>query len=114
MKPLSPHVEIYKFPITAVSSITNRITGVALSCMFVSGGLLCNTPVKEIVEEKYKMLPKCVNSVIAFPFIYHTLGGMRHIIWDKYPKLLTTPSVSKSSYILFGSSIIACVLYGEI
>ena len=29
-RPLSPHVTIYKFPVAAVSSITNRFTGVAL------------------------------------------------------------------------------------
>jgi hypothetical protein len=30
-RPVSPHVEIYKFPPAALSSITNRVTGVALS-----------------------------------------------------------------------------------
>jgi hypothetical protein len=30
-RPVSPHVTIYKFPVTALTSITNRATGVALS-----------------------------------------------------------------------------------
>lgn len=30
-RPVSPHVEIYAFPVTALSSITNRMTGIALS-----------------------------------------------------------------------------------
>ncbi len=30
-RPVSPHVTIYKFPVTAISSITNRVTGIALS-----------------------------------------------------------------------------------
>lgn len=30
-RPVSPHVTIYKFPAAALSSITNRVTGVALS-----------------------------------------------------------------------------------
>lgn len=30
-RPVSPHVTIYKFPVTAISSIANRVTGVALS-----------------------------------------------------------------------------------
>jgi succinate dehydrogenase (ubiquinone) cytochrome b560 subunit len=30
-RPVSPHVTIYKFPITSISSIMNRVTGVALS-----------------------------------------------------------------------------------
>ena len=36
MKKISPHVEIYKFPITAISSITNRVTGLALTGYFLS------------------------------------------------------------------------------
>lgn len=30
-RPVSPHVTIYKFPVVALSSITNRVTGVILS-----------------------------------------------------------------------------------
>lgn len=30
-RPVSPHVTIYKFPVAAISSITNRVTGVVLS-----------------------------------------------------------------------------------
>jgi hypothetical protein len=30
-RPVSPHVTIYKFPVVAISSITNRVTGVALT-----------------------------------------------------------------------------------
>ena len=30
-RPVSPHVTIYKFPPSALSSIANRVTGVALS-----------------------------------------------------------------------------------
>jgi hypothetical protein len=30
-RPVSPHVDIYKFPPAAISSITNRFTGIGLS-----------------------------------------------------------------------------------
>ena len=30
-RPVSPHVTIYAFPVTALSSITNRVTGCLLS-----------------------------------------------------------------------------------
>ncbi|RQM31097.1 hypothetical protein B5M09_003854 [Aphanomyces astaci] len=39
-RPVSPHVEIYAFPITALSSITNRVTGTALSGGFAAVGAL--------------------------------------------------------------------------
>ena len=38
-KNISPHVNIYRFPITAISSITNRITGVYLTGIFIGSGL---------------------------------------------------------------------------
>ena len=41
---------------------------------------------------------------ILFPINYHTLGGLRHFIWDKYPNLLENQSVRKSSLLLFGGS----------
>ena len=56
MKNLSPSLEIYKFPVTAITSIFNRVTGIALSGMFVCGDLfvcLKRTP----FENLYNKLP---------------------------------------------------------
>lgn len=35
-RPVSPHVTIYKFPVAAISSITNRVTGVALTAGMIN------------------------------------------------------------------------------
>lgn len=44
---------------------------------------------------------------VAFPLVYHYLGGIRHIMWDKFPdQHLNNESVEKSSYMLFGSSAV--------
>lgn len=55
-RPVSPHVTIYKFPVVALSSITNRVTGAGLSVgmelrniflhlkIFVLSLLYLNTP----------------------------------------------------------------------
>ena len=42
--------------------------------------------------------------LVAFPLVYHYLGGLRHYMWDKDPGMLSTPDVTRSSYILFGAS----------
>ena len=104
---LSPHVQIYKFPITAISSITNRITGLILTGYFVGGGISCFTDAK-LKNLYYQLNPiskKLVDYSILFPLNYHTLGGIRHYIWDKYPDYLNNKATKKSSYILFGASI---------
>ncbi len=107
-KHISPHVSIYKFPVTAISSISTRLTGLYMSGLFIGGGLY-NLYFKEDIFEKYNSLDskykKILNYSLIIPSTYHTLGGLRHFIWDKYPSLLTNKSVLKSSYLLFGLSI---------
>ena len=51
---ISPHVSIYKFPLGALSSITNRLTGLSLSGVFVMGGLVQFCPIS--CERHYESL----------------------------------------------------------
>ena len=40
------------------------------------------------------------------PTVYHTLGGLRHFIWDKYPNVfLNNKAVARSSMLLFGLTV---------
>lgn len=43
---------------------------------------------------------------VAFPIVYHYLGGLRHLTWDAAPDMLTNVGVEKASYALAGSSIV--------
>ena len=106
---ISPHVSIYKFPITAMSSITNRIMGVSLSGCYVFGGTYClvgNDPLKEF--RKLDAFQKnCLYYGTIFPFVFHTVGGIRHYLWDTFPEhFLKKEMVSKSSWGLYGMSVI--------
>jgi succinate dehydrogenase (ubiquinone) cytochrome b560 subunit len=105
---LSPHVTIYKFPITAISSITNRITGVYLSSVFIFCGFshLSNINLYKEYENLDRNYKRLINYSFIFPLNFHTLGGIRHFIWDKYPKYLQNNLVKKSSLGLFATSII--------
>ena len=107
-KKLSPHVNVYKFPITAISSITTRLTGLSLSGIFIVSGLICYTDIDyNLYYNKLDNFSKSlINNSIIFSCTYHTFGGIRHFIWDKYPKLLTNNSVTRSSYLLFGTSLL--------
>ena len=110
MKNISPHVQIYKFPITAISSITTRLTGVGLTGIFISYGSLCYFDKQDIIIEKYKLLDNnyktIINYCILTPTVYHTISGLRHFVWDNYPsKFLNNKSSAKSSFLLFGLTI---------
>ena len=104
---ISPHVFIYRFPIGAISSITNRVTGLYLTGIFLGAGIYQYCPID--YEEKWKKIGKPYQSILIYSILfsscYHTLGGIRHFIWDKKPSLITTKITTKSSYLLFGTSI---------
>jgi len=118
MRKISPHVQIYKFPVTAISSITNRVTGLALTGYFIGAGLYCLCPYQEEIKSKYNTLDwkakKIINYGAIFPMTYHTYGGIRHMIWDKKPHLLKNTAVARSSYLLFGVSILSTVAFEKL
>ena len=113
-KNISPHVSIYKFPVTAISSILTRVSGVYLSGLFIAGGISKLVNKDKYLYDKYNNLNSNLKTAfhytIIFPGVYHTYGGLRHFIWDKYPKLLTNKSVPKSSYLLFGLTGVSSIL----
>ncbi len=106
---VSPHVTIYKFPIGAITSVMNRITGASISVFFIGGGLthLYGYNPISIYDSLNNYQKPLVDFTILFPSVYHTFGGLRHFIWDKYPQYLTNPKVTKSSYSLLGISFIS-------
>tara|TARA_B100001287_G_scaffold276276_1_gene286517 strand:- start:2119 stop:2469 length:351 start_codon:yes stop_codon:yes gene_type:complete len=107
-------VTIYKFPESAVSSIANRITGVLLSGAYVATGTLYFCPVEyKLLQDNWYPIFQSDTfkkhffvSSLSFPISYHTLGGLRHFLWDKYPSFLTNRIGKISSYTILGSSLI--------
>ncbi|MDQ7091544.1 MAG: succinate dehydrogenase, cytochrome b556 subunit [Methylococcales bacterium] len=87
-RPLSPHLQAYKLPLTGIISITHRMTGTVLSVgllFFVYSFCAISTG-----TESYTSLQNLVNnpfvSVILTLFIYalffHFCHGIRHLMWD--------------------------------
>ena len=114
-KKLSPHVTIYKFPITAISSIATRLSGLYLTGLFIGGGI---TKLVHKEKEAYNIYSnfndiqkKCFQYSIIAPITYHSYGGIRHFIWDKYPgQLLKNSLVAKSSYLIIGATALSTIV----
>lgn len=116
-RPVSPDVfdvdgsTHYKFPAVALSSITNRVTGCVLSGAVAFGGCLSAVGGPEALPafvEAYKstvpILVYPTKLALAFPFVFHTLGGFRHIVWDKTTSGIDNESARASSLALFAAS----------
>tara|TARA_B100000902_G_C27128457_1_gene822312 strand:- start:402 stop:770 length:369 start_codon:yes stop_codon:yes gene_type:complete len=116
MKNISPHVEIYKFPVTALSSITNRITGLYLTGIFIGSGIsgITENDIVNIYNKSDANYKRIFDFSLVLSGSYHTFGGIRHFIWDKYPSLLNNYLTLRSSQILFLSSIMSSILIDRI
>jgi succinate dehydrogenase (ubiquinone) cytochrome b560 subunit len=121
-RPMSPDVfdadgswrAHYKFPVVALSSITNRVTGVALTGAMSAGGIIALVGGAEAVPMTMEMFkanaPLAVVPVkfaLSFPFVFHTLGGFRHLVWDATTKGIDNESAKTSSMAMFGVSAAA-------
>ena len=87
-RPLSPHISIYRWPVTMVSSILHRGTGLAMSVGFVLFvGWLADAaggPGAYAAFAKAMGSPLGVVLLIgwSFAFFYHLANGIRHLVWD--------------------------------
>lgn len=87
-RPLSPHLEIYRPQITSMTSILTRITGNAL---LISAILVIWWFFAAATSEAYfnvvnglltSWFGDLVLSLSVLGLWYHTLAGIRHLIWD--------------------------------
>ena len=87
-RPLSPHLSIYRWPITMVLSILHRMTGVAMSIgLIVLAAWLMRAAAG---PESYLGFSILMSSIIgkllligwSFAFFFHAANGVRHLVWD--------------------------------
>ena len=102
-RPLSPHLTIYRMPMTAITSILNRITGVAL----LGGGLLVVWWLLAAASSPsyYAFIGDVVMTLSAWALWYHALGGLRHLYWDT-GEGLEVETAEKLSYGILGASVV--------
>jgi len=86
--PLSPHLQIYKWQISSLLSITHRIVGVinilaiTLICIWTLS-LLVGENSYEITHLFLKSLfGKFIIVFLCWTFSFHILNEIRHLIWD--------------------------------
>ena len=87
-RPLSPHLQIYKWPLAMAISILHRITGVALAV----GALLMVVILVSVASgpEAYECIRELLASKIGITFLFlwtvalflHLFNGIRHLVWD--------------------------------
>ncbi len=87
-RPLSPHLQVYKLPLTGIISITHRLTGVILAF----GLIVYATSFFIILQgnEAFLDLQSVLNNGLVrlgiwffiYALFFHLCHGIRHLIWD--------------------------------
>ena len=87
-RPLSPHLQIYRWQLTSVLSILHRITGLAL----VAGTLLlvywlvatAANPAAFATAQEFigSILGRLLLFAWTVALFYHLANGIRHLLWD--------------------------------
>ena len=86
--PLSPHLQIYKWQISSLLSITHRIVGVinilaiTLICIWILS-LLAGENIYETIQLFLgSFFGKFIIVFLCWTFSFHILNEIRHLIWD--------------------------------
>ena len=87
-RPLSPHLQVYKWPLAMAISILHRITGVALAI----GAVLLVAVLISVAAgpASYEMMRGYITSSLGQIFLVlwtvalflHLFNGIRHLVWD--------------------------------
>jgi succinate dehydrogenase / fumarate reductase cytochrome b subunit len=86
--PLSPHLQIYRWQISSLLSITHRITGILnlLGLIFISAWISSAGIGENLFEYFLVFLKSFIGKFILIGFTwsisYHLLSGIRHFFWD--------------------------------
>jgi succinate dehydrogenase / fumarate reductase cytochrome b subunit len=110
-RPLSPHLQVYRLPMTAIMSISHRITGAILA----GGSLLIAAFLVSAVlgEAQYETVRAFASSwfglvILAgwsFCLYYHLCNGVRHLIWDT-ASMLSKKQAAVSGWVVILSTIL--------
>lgn len=114
-RPLSPHLTIYRWPVTMLTSILIRITGIALvvSALLVAWWLLAAATSPAYFALADRMITSFLGDVVMLLSLLglwlHALGGLRHLIWDQAVMLDVNSAKMLSWAMLIGSVVMTAL-----
>ena len=116
-RPLSPHIQIYKWHISSLVSISHRITGIiniiaiTLICLWASLLFLAEENYETVELLMSSLIGKFIILGIIWSFSFQILSEIRHLIMDfGYGFELKTSRIT-GLIVIFGSIILTVIFY---
>tara|TARA_B000000460_G_scaffold119755_1_gene84257 strand:- start:192 stop:578 length:387 start_codon:yes stop_codon:yes gene_type:complete len=115
--PLSPHLQIYRWQVSSLVSITHRISGILnlLGLIFICVWIFSAGISENLFEYFSIFLKSFIGKFILIGFTwsisFHLLSGIRHFIWDLgYGYELKTANFS-GIIVILGSLVLTIILW---
>ena len=114
-RPLSPHLSIYRPQLTSMTSILTRITGNAMliSALLIVWWFLTAASGPAYFAIVNGFLTSWFGDLVMFFSVlglwYHTLAGVRHLIWDN-AVMMDIKSAEKLGWACIGGSVLLTLI----
>ena len=116
-RPLSPHLSIYRWPITMDTSILHRATGVALAVGFILFVFWLADAASG--PDAYAVFSTAMGSIIgrilllgwSWAFFYHLANGIRHLVWDVGFGLEKAQANTSSWFVIVTSVVLSAAFW---
>ncbi|KAF8813559.1 succinate dehydrogenase cytochrome b560 subunit [Phlegmacium glaucopus] len=115
-RPNSPHFTIYQPQLTWIASIANRVTGAGLSVLLygfsmaylIAPGTFDSIHVVEFIASLPEGVKYASKAILAAPFAFHSLNGLRHLSWDMV-KFVSVKGAYATGYVVLAATAVSTV-----
>ncbi len=116
-RPLSPHISIYRWPVTMVSSILHRATGIMMSVGLVllvawltaaASGAASFASLSAALQT---LVGKLFLVALSLAFFYHLSNGIRHLVWDAGYGFEKSQATASAWFVLACTAVLAAIFW---
>jgi succinate dehydrogenase / fumarate reductase, cytochrome b subunit len=115
--PLSPHIQVYRWHISSLVSISHRITGIinitviTIICFWIASFLLGETNYEIIKIFLNSIFGKFIIICLVWSFSFQILSEIRHLIMDLGYGFELQATKITGLIVIFGSFILTVLVY---
>jgi len=119
-RPLSPHLQVYRWQVQMVTSILHRATGIVLAVGLI--GLVWGMLALAAGPERWAAFTACAGSpfgkIVLFGFswalAFHLINGIRHLVQDAGQGYAIPEFVRSSWLSIIGSFVLVALAWGVV
>ncbi len=117
VRPLSPHIQVYRWQWTMAMSIAHRVTGMALvvGTLLLVWWLVAAAAGPQAFENAQDFIGSFIGQLLligwSVAFFYHLSNGLRHLLWDSGKMLELTPAYGSGIAVLITTAILTLLAW---